>query len=275
MFSKAEISGTKLRIALSGTSGSGKTYSALAIASNLEAPIALIDTEHGSASRYANLFEFDSCQLTEFHPSNYIEAINFASRHSYKTLIIDSLTHAWYAELEMVDKSRNKFNAWGPARQLERKLIQAILDSNCHVIATMRSKTEWDSSVDPKTGRMKPQKIGTAPVQFNGIEYEFDIAGELDSTHLLTISKSRCPELTDRTFLKPGREFAFELLDWIKPWHNWLDVDDAIDWAEKQLPGATREFLEQEFQKLPTEGKKSLAWVSHIQKMKKDKITNG
>lgn len=276
MFQKSEISRKRLRIALSGASGSGKTYSALAIASNLGSPIAVIDTEHGSASCYSDLFEFDSCCLTQFHPSNYIEAINFASSHGYKTLIIDSLSHAWFAELEIVDQSYNKFSAWAPVRKLERKLMQAILDSNCHVIATMRSKTDWDSSVDPKTGKKKVQKIGTSPVQFNGIEYEFDIAGELDSDHILTISKSRYPQISDRTFLKPGRVFALELLDWIKPWHNWNNIEDAINWANRQLPGYTSEYLEAEFSKLNApQGKKSIAWVAHIRQLKKENLTNG
>jgi hypothetical protein len=77
-----------------GISGGGKTYSALSIASHLGKSIAHIDTEHGSASKYADLFTFDTCELTSFHPQNYIDAINAASG-SYDVLIIDSLSHAW------------------------------------------------------------------------------------------------------------------------------------------------------------------------------------
>ena len=91
MFKKATLANIKIRLALSGASGSGKTYSALAIASHLSSPIALIDTERGSASKYADKFDFDVCELTDFHPSRYIEAIQAAEQAGYSTIIIDSL----------------------------------------------------------------------------------------------------------------------------------------------------------------------------------------
>ena len=270
MFKKATKDQIKIRLAISGASGSGKTYSALAIASHLGKSIAVIDTEHGSASRYAGIFDFSVCELTDFHPAKYIEAIQYASRSGYETIILDSLSHCWYAELELVEKSKNKFSAWAPVRELERKLIASIIQCNAHVIATMRSKTEWDTTTDPNTGKMKPQKIGTAPIQTSGIEYEFDIAGEMDQQHILHISKSRCPELSNQSFLNPGQELADKLLTWIKPWHNWKSEDDAIDWAEKQLPGIPREKLAAEFANLETtNGKKAPAWVEKVHQMAK------
>ncbi len=90
MFKRATKSQIKLRLALIGISGGGKTYSALSIASHLGKSIALIDTEHGSASKYADLFNFDTCKLSSFHPQNYIDAIN-AAKGSYDVLIIEVL----------------------------------------------------------------------------------------------------------------------------------------------------------------------------------------
>lgn len=214
MFKKASKSAIKLRLALSGASGSGKTFSALSIASHLGNSIAVIDTEHGSASRYADKFNFDVCELENHHPAKYIEAIQAAEQARYEVIIIDSLSHAWFSELELAGKG---FDGWKNVRPLERKLIDAMIGSNSHIIATMRSKTEYImEEYKARDGKTKtaPKKIGTAPVQSSGIEYEFDIAGELNYEHILSISKTRCSELVDRTFLNPGKELADILKDW-------------------------------------------------------------
>lgn len=216
MFKKATKSEIKIRLALSGASGSGKTFSALAIASELGSSIAVIDTEHGSASRYADYFDFDVCELRNHHPGQYIQAIEAAEQAGYGVIIIDSLSHAWFAQLELAGKG---FDGWKNVRPLERKLIDAMVGSKSHIIATMRSKTEYlmeeYTARDGKT-KIAPKKIGTAPIQSSGIEYEFDVAGELNHEHILTISKSRCSELTDRTFLNPGREVAEILKNWMQ-----------------------------------------------------------
>ena len=155
------------------------------------------------------------CELNNHHPAKYIDAIRTAEAAGYEVIIIDSLSHAWYAELELVDSAKNSFTAWKDVRPLERRLLDTIVRCNSHVIATMRSKTEWDTSQKDSNGKMKPVKIGTAAIQTSGIEYEFDIAGELSAEHILWISKSRCPELQDTSWLKPGAELAVVLKRWI------------------------------------------------------------
>ena len=215
MFQKATKTQSRLRLALSGASGSGKTFSALAIASQLGQSVAVIDSERGSASKYADRFSFDVCELKEFHPSRYVEAIKAADSAGYDVIIIDSLSHAWFAELDMAG---GNFSNWAKIKPLERALIDAMLSSSAHVIGTMRSKTEWImTTTTNKSGKetMSPTKVGTAPMQAAGIEYEFDLAGELNSDHLLKISKSRCPELSNTTHLNPGRELAEMLLIWL------------------------------------------------------------
>jgi len=215
MFQKATKTQSRLRLALSGASGSGKTFSALAIASQLGQSVAVIDSERGSASKYADRFSFDVCELKEFHPSRYVEAIKAADSAGYEVIIIDSLSHAWFAELDMAG---GNFSNWAKIKPLERALIDAMLSSSAHVIGTMRSKTEWImTTTTNKSGKetLMPTKVGTAPMQAAGIEYEFDLAGELNSDHLLKISKSRCPELSNTTHLNPGRELAEMLLIWL------------------------------------------------------------
>jgi ABC-type dipeptide/oligopeptide/nickel transport system ATPase component len=215
MFTKATKTQARLRLALCGPSGSGKTYSALEIAKHLGTPIAVVDSEHGSASKYADRFDFDVCNLTDFHPSRYLEAIKAAGEAGYKVIVIDSLSHAWFAELELAGKS---FDGWKNVRPLERALIDAMLAAPAHIIATMRTKTEWvmEEYVN-KQGKTcsAPKRIGTAPIQASGIDYEFDLAGEIDLNHLLTISKSRCPDLSNTTHLNPGKELADTMLQWL------------------------------------------------------------
>ncbi len=215
MFQKATKEQARLRFALCGPSGAGKTYTALEIAQHLGNRTAVIDTEHGSASKYADLFDFDVCELTDFHPSKYMEALKAAGQANYDVIVIDSLSHAWFWELNETSRAMNSFTAWGKVRPLERALIDAMLAAPAHVIVTMRTKTEWVLVDSPKSGKPMPERVGTAPIQASGIEYEFDIAGELDLNHLLTISKSRCPELSSTTHLNPGQELAKRMLAWL------------------------------------------------------------
>jgi hypothetical protein len=215
MFQKATKTQSRLRLALCGPSGAGKTFSALNTAQYLGKTIAVIDTEHGSASKYADRFDFDVCDLEDHHPAKYIEAIKAAGQAEYDVIVIDSLSHAWFSELELAGKG---FDGWKNVRPLERALIDAMLSSPSHVIATMRTKTEYvlEEYVN-KQGKTcsAPKKVGMAPIQASGIEYEFDLAGELNLEHILTISKSRCPELSNKTFLNPGQDLAEILSAWL------------------------------------------------------------
>ena len=80
---------------ISGPSGSGKTYTLLKLATELGGPVALVDTERGSASKYADLFEFDVLELDSYDPLRLIEIIDFAAANRYRVLCIDSLSHFW------------------------------------------------------------------------------------------------------------------------------------------------------------------------------------
>lgn len=223
MFQKATKKQSRLRLALVGPSGSGKTYSALAIATGLGSRIALIDTERGSASKYAGIFTFDTLQLETFHPQKYIDAIREAEKAAYDILVIDSLSHAWVGKegaLELVDatarrsKTANSFLAWRDVTPIHNALIDAILRSRCHIITTMRTKTEYLVEKD-HNGKSVPRKVGLAPVQRDGVEYEMDIVGELDLDNVLTVSKSRCPALSRTVTRRPGADFGKALGEWL------------------------------------------------------------
>lgn len=225
MFKRATKEQSKLRLALIGPSGSGKTYSALAIASHLGDSVAVIDSEHRTASKYADLFVFDTCELQSFHPQVYIDAIHEAERAGYETLIIDSLSHAWMGKdgtLEQVDRIAKRsggssFNAWRDVTPLHNQLVEAMLRCSCHLIVTMRSKTEYVMEEYEVNGKKKtkPVKVGLEPIQRAGLEYEFDVCGEMNQENELIVSKSRCPALTGQLISKPGEQIALTLQQWL------------------------------------------------------------
>ena len=219
-FVKAEKRRAKLRLALDGPSGSGKTWTGLTTAAALagDGRVAVIDTEHGSASLYADRFDFDVMELNgNYDPAKYVAAIRAAEAAGYTVILIDSLSHAWEAEggvMEIADRNKkggNSWSGWASATPAYRQLVDAILQSKCHVICTMRTKVEW--TLDDKG---KPMKVGTAPVMRQGIDYEFTVVGDLDLEHVMTVTKSRCPAVADKRYRHPGPEFGRELLLWLE-----------------------------------------------------------
>lgn len=224
MFQKAIKQEAKLRLAIAGPSGSGKTYTALSIGTHLGSKIAVVDTEHGSASKYADKFQFDVLNMdAPFHPDRFIQAINEAKSAGYDVIILDSLSHAWNGSgglLEVVDNIAarmnrpNTFAAWKEGTPIYNRLIDAILQADIHVIATMRSKQDYVLEVN-ENGKQAPKKVGMAPVQREGFEYEFDVVMTMDADNLGIVTKSRCSEIAGGVYRKPGADVAGILKSWL------------------------------------------------------------
>lgn len=211
----------KARIALEGVSGGGKTYSALSIAHALGERIAVVDTEHKSSLLYADLFTFDWLGVDRYGPDVLIEALAAASGHD--VVVIDSLSHWWMGTdgmLEQVDRAGkrsgggNSFAGWKEMRPHERKMIDAMLAFPGHLIATLRTKTEWVIEENDR-GKKVPRKIGMKAEQREGLEYEFTLVGQLDHDNNLIVTKSRCPALSGAVVNKPGIEFGTTLREWL------------------------------------------------------------
>ena len=224
-FTRAVKQQEKLRLALDGVTGGGKTFTGLRIgtyfASQMGSRIALIDSERSSAKKYASDFDFDHLSLPDFDPRTYIAAIQLAIDNGYGIIIIDSLSHAWEGTLELKDnvaarsRTKDSFAAWREVTPVHNELVDVMLRAPAHIIATMRSKMEYLVERDEATGKNRISKVGLRPIQRDGVEYEFDIVGDMDIENNLIISKTRCSALTGKVFRRPGDEFASVVYDWL------------------------------------------------------------
>lgn len=230
MFKKATKEQAKLRLAIYAPSGGGKTFTALRIAAGIGGTCALIDSERESASKYADRFEFDSCNLSDKSTEGYIVAIKGAA--AYNILVIDSLSHAWLDLVQEVDQLAqtafrgSKFNAWSKGTPKQQALVDAILDFPGHIIATMRAKTEW--AQEEHNGKKTPQRVGMAPQQGKGIEYEFDCLMSLTTDHIATIEKDRSGKFQGQIIDKPGEEFGKEMAAWLGQGAPALSLADQL-----------------------------------------------
>ena len=226
-FRKAERRKAKLRLGITGPAGSGKTYGALLIAFGLGGRIAMIDTENGSGDLYSALGDYDICSISApFSVQKYIDAIKTAESANYDVIIIDSLSHVWAGEGGLLDMQgkiadtgkKNNYAAWREVTPLHNKLIDTMLSSKCHIIATMRSKTDY-IQVENDKGKFEIRKVGLAPVQRDGMEYEFGVVFDLGINHIVNVSKDRT-SLFDGEVFKLSKEIGQVLKKWL---------DDGVD----------------------------------------------
>lgn len=200
---RAERRRAKGRVGIDGPAGAGKTHGALLFAAGLapDGRIVVIDTEHGSAEMEAGkpgIPAFDVCPLTApYAPKRYVEAIRACEAAGYEVIIIDSLSHAWSGSggaLDQVDRiagSGNRFAAWRDVTPQHNALVDAILQSPAHVIVTMRTKMEYALEQDG-SGKTKVKKLGMAPIQREGMEFEFSVVFDVEQErHLARASKDR------------------------------------------------------------------------------------
>jgi hypothetical protein len=212
-------------MAIAGPSGSGKTYTALAVAAELVpgGKVAVIDTEHGSAAKYADLFKFDVAHAAPpYHPDGLIKLVTYAANNGYDVVIVDSVSHYWSGAGGVLDlkedaerrmRNPNSYTAWKDVTPIHQRMVDTLVAVNAHVIVTMRSKQDY--ILVERNGKQVPQKVGMAPVQRDGFEYEFDVMMDMDIENVGRIQKTRCPALTGAAFAKPGADMAAILRDWL------------------------------------------------------------
>ena len=216
---KAHRKQAKIKLALQGSSGTGKTYSALLLASGMAAwpQIAVIDTENHSADLYAHLGEYNVLQLSKpFSPERYIAAIETCEQAGMEVIIIDSITHEWEGSGGILDihgnLPGNSFANWAKMTPRHNAFVQKLLESPCHIICTIRTKTDY--ILAEKNGKMVPEKVGLKGITRDGMDYEFTVVFDLDLKHNAIASKDRTGLFMDRPEKVISREHGIRILQW-------------------------------------------------------------
>lgn len=218
-----------LRMGITGPAGAGKTWTALEVAKGLKpgARVALLDTEMGSASKYADSFDFDVVEVDHYKPQGVLDFLSLCEREGYDVAIIDSVSPFWNGPggfLEMVDdevaraKSRggkaDSFAAWKPVDAAYSRWVLAILASKVHVIFTIRSKMAYENTRGDN-GRSSIVKLGMAPICRDTFPYELDVVLDMDQEHVGIVSKTRVHRLDEQAHRLPGAVFAGRLATWL------------------------------------------------------------
>jgi len=157
-------------------------------------------------------------------------------------VIIDSLSHAWAGEGGILDihdnatramRSGNGYMAWKDVTPQHEKIINAILGTPLHVISTIRTKTAYEV-VEDERGKKAPKKIGLAPIQRQGMEYEFTCVLDLAvDSHIATASKDRTGMYDNKHFLIT-EQTGKDLLAWLDSGSEpEPKIDPLADWRAK------------------------------------------
>lgn len=226
----------KLRLGLSGASGFGKTFSALLLANGITndwSKIAIIDTENNSANLYAHLGNFNVLSLDEpYSPERYINAIKTCEKASIEVIIIDSITHEWQGKggcLQIHEQLGGRFQDWSKVSPRHQSFIDAILQSKCHIITTVRSKIDYSLDSD-QNGKTKVVKHGTKEITREGFEYELTVNFELiNDKHLAKASKDRTGLFMDKPEFIINQSTGKKLMQWCNLGLSLEDIKHEIE----------------------------------------------
>jgi len=217
---KASRKKARLRLGISAPSGAGKTLGALLLAYGImrasypnlpEAEvwekIGMIDTEEGSGELYVGVHkhgviigEYAYIRLSApFSAVKYLDSQRAMETAGIEMIIHDSLTHAWagtggllekQGRLTDADPKKNSYTAWRHVTPDHNALVDAMLQSPSHIIGTMRSKVEYAQQTGAN-GKTQVVKLGLAPIQREGMEYEFTTFFDISSNSMATSTKDR------------------------------------------------------------------------------------
>ncbi len=208
----------KIKLALQGSAGSGKTYSSLLIAKGLVSgdfsKTAIIDTENGSGDLYAHLGSYNVVSMKPpYSPERYIEAIELCEKSGIEVIIIDSISHCWDFLLDIHSKMPgNSFTNWGKVTPRQNAFVNKMLRSNAHIISTMRVKQDY--VLNNKNGKMVPEKVGLKAIQRNDLDYEFTIVFDIDAAHNAKASKDRTGLFIDKPEFTINASTGKKIMQW-------------------------------------------------------------
>lgn len=181
-YTKAVRKDTHLLIAVAGGTGSGKTYSAMQLATGLcdGEPFLMLDTEGRRGLHYADFFDFEHKELTPpFHPEKYLPYVIEAEDRGFKAVVIDSLSHEWEGEggvVEMADANRSRgmkdVLSWAEPKKRHRRMVNRFLQAKTHLIFCLRARERLDLSQTDNQGRMLVLTTPPRPICERNFMYE-------------------------------------------------------------------------------------------------------
>jgi hypothetical protein len=218
---KAQRHQVKLRLGLSGASGFGKSYSALLLAYGITGDwtkIAVIDTENNSASLYSHLGDFNVVSLNQpYSPERYVEAIKLCEQNNMEVIIVDSISHEWNGKggcLQIHEQLGGRFQDWAKLTPRHQAFIDGILQSNCHVITTVRKKMDYSMDRD-SSGKTRVVKHGLKDITREGFSYELTVDFEIiNENHMAKATKDRTGLFMDKPEILITKGVGRMLIDW-------------------------------------------------------------
>jgi len=230
---QSERKRAKIKMALQGSAGSGKTFSSLLLASGLTngdfSKVAIIDTENGSADLYAHLGQYNVLSLTPpFTPEQYIKAIGVCENAGMEVIILDSISQCWDELLDFHSNlTGNSFTNWAKVTPRQKAFVDKILQANAHIIATMRTKQDY--VLNQKDGKFIPEKVGLKAIQRDGVDYEFTLVFDVDIKHYVLSSKDRTGLFMGKPEFIINKATGVKILDWCNAGTNLEDVRVEIN----------------------------------------------
>ena len=240
------------KIALMGSSGSGKTYSALRLATGMknkleknlgrEVKILMANTEGGRGIYYANEFDYDIADINPpYTPEVFIEIIEDAVEAGYDILILDSTSPEWEGKggcLEMHAMLGGKFQDWAQISPRHDKFLDAIEKSPIHIITTLKGKDQYEIEKDER-GKVNVKKLGLGGKQREGFEYRYTCTFSIDQkTHLAIAQKDNTHIFENSVGEVLSESYGEKIIDWansseIKPSKTYV-VEDSAKQREEQ-----------------------------------------
>lgn len=265
-FKKAQRSQAYVKVGVSAASGAGKTLGMLLMAYGmmkekypgksdafLWEKIAVIDTENGSGELYvgahvekSNLVigEYNVVAVeSPFTADKYINAIDLCEQNGVEVGIIDSASHMWEGTGGMLDKqnavakrSGNSYTAWRDVTPDHNRFVEKMLQCKMHLFVTMRAKQEYVQEKD-SNGKTVVRKLGMAPIQRTGMEYEFTLFLEINAEHEAFGAKDRTSIFDQRSFIITPKDGG-DLMKWLNSGAPMKEVEKTLEIgpAESKAP---------------------------------------
>jgi hypothetical protein len=216
----AERKKAKIKIGLQGSSGSGKTYSALLLAyglTNSWEKIIVIDSENNSAHLYSHLGNYKVLGISApFSPERYMEAIDMVVKSGFEVVIVDSISHEWEGAGGILDihasMAGNSFTNWNKVTPRHNAFVNSILNCNVHIIASIRTKQDY--VLVERNGKQVPEKVGLRGIQRDGMDYELTVVFDIDIKHNVSVSKDRTGIFANEPEFKINVDTGKKILAW-------------------------------------------------------------